>query len=328
MKLGIIGKGSIVKAFLPQLALVEGLEVAALMASPGKAQETADFCAAHGIPRSVKNMEEMRGCGVDTVYVATPNSLHFAHCKTALELGLHVICEKPLCANWTEAKCLAELAKERQLFLFEAITTLHLPNYHQIRQLLPRIGQVKLVQSHFCQYSSRYDAFQQGQIHPVFDSEKAGGALMDLGVYNLFFVMGLFGMPKSVRYLANVDRGIDTSGILTMEYPTFSAACVVAKDCKGSCGSLIQGTRGVIRTALQSSLVGEVRLELNDGTVESYDDGSARIRAVPEFQAFCDAIARQDYGFCYELLEESLNVADVMTRARIQAGILFPCDKT
>ena len=327
MKLGILGKGKIVTEFLPQLAQIGGLEVAALMASPWKEQETAAFCVAHGIPHCAASLEEMIRCGVDTVYVATPNSLHFDHCRTALELGLNVICEKPLCANWAETKALAELAKERKRFLFEAITTLHMPNYHTIRQLLPRVGQVKLVQSHFCQYSSRYDAFMKGEIHPVFDPEKAGGTLLDLGVYNLFFVMGLFGVPESVQYLANVDRGIDTSGILTMEYPAFSAVCVAAKDCKGSCGSLIQGTRGVIRTKLQPSLVGEVRLELYDGTVETYDDGSARYRAVREFQVFADAIDRQDYEFCYALLEESLNVAEVMTRARLQAGINFPCDR-
>ena len=327
MKLGIIGKGNIVKEFLPQLAQVEGLEVVALMGSPGKETEVADFCAAHGIAHCAANLEEMLSWGVDTVYVATPNLFHFAQCKAAMELGLDVICEKPLCANWEETTCLAELAKEKGRFLFEAITTLHLPNFHTIRQLLPRIGQIKLVQSQFCQYSSRYDAFLKGIVHPVFDPEKAGGTLLDLSVYNLFFVMGLFGMPESVQYLANVDRGIDTSGILTMGYPGFAAVCVGAKDCKGTCGCLIQGTNGVISTALQPSLLGEVRLELNDGTVETYDDGSARYRATREFQVFADAIARQDYDFCYETLEKSLAVAKVMNQARAQAGIIFPCDR-
>ena len=326
MKLGIIGKGNIVKEFLPQLAQVEGLEVVALMGSAGKEAEVAAFCAQYGIPKAVATLEEMVRSGVDTVYVATPNSLHHDHCRAALELGLHVICEKPLCANWEQTNQLAELAKEKNLFLFEAITTLHLPNFHTIRRLLPRIGQIKLVQSHFCQYSSRYDAFLGGQVHPVFDPEKAGGTLLDLGVYNLFFVLGLFGMPESVQYLANMDRGVDTSGILTMAYPAFSAVCVAAKDCAGSCGCLIQGTQGLIRTALQPSLLGQIQLELKDGTVETYDDGSARHRAKTEFQVYADAIARQDYEFCHRAMEKSLEVAKVMNQARIQAGIHYPCD--
>lgn len=327
MKLGIIGKGNIVKEFLPQLASVKGLEVVALMGSPGKAQEAAAFCAAHGIAHCVVSLEEMVTLGVDTVYVATPNLFHYVQSKAALELGLDVICEKPMCANREETEALVALAKEKGRFLFEAITTLHYPNYRKIRQLLPRIGQVKLVQSQFCQYSSRYDAFLEGTVHPVFDPEKAGGTLMDLGVYNLFFVIGLFGKPESVQYAANVDRGIDTSGILTMHYPDFSAVCVAAKDCKGGCYSLIQGTKGVIRTKLQPSLIGEVRLELYDGTVETYDDGSARYRAAREFQAFVDAVNGRDFGFCHRHLEQSLHVAEVMTRARWEAGIHFPCDR-
>lgn len=327
MKLGIIGKGMIVQAFLPMLAQVNDLEAVALMASPGKEQETAEFCASHGIPNCVETLEQMKDCGVETVYVASSNSVHFQHCKAALALGLHVICEKPLCSNWEETKQLADLAKEKHLFLFEAITTLHLPNYHKIQELLPRIGQIKLVQSQFCQYSRRYDAFLKGEVHPVFDPEKAGGALMDLGIYNLHFVMGLFGMPKSVQYLANVERGIDISGILTMAYPDFAAVCVAAKDCTGASGCLIQGTQGVIRTALQPSLLGEVRLELRDGTVETYDDGSDRIRAVPEFQVFCDAIKAKDLNFCYQVLEKTLDTAAVLTQARIQAGVVFPCDR-
>ena len=324
---GIIGKGKIVTEFLPQLAQVEGLEVVALMASAGKETETAQFCAEHGISHCVGSLEEMCRLGVDTAYVATPNSLHFSHCKAALELGLNVICEKPMCANFAETKTIADLAKEKNLFLFEAITTLHLPNFHTIRQLLPRIGEIKLVQSHFCQYSSRYDAFAKGEIHPVFDPQKAGGTLLDLGVYNLFFVMGLFGMPESVQYLANVDRGIDTSGILTMKYPDFAAVCVAAKECAGNSGCLIQGTLGVIRTQLQPSRLGEIRLELNDGTMETCIDDADQRRAEMEFKIFADAIARRDYDFCYGLLEKSLEVAQVMTQARLQAGVIFPCDE-
>ena len=327
MKLGIIGKGNIVKEYLPQLRGVEGLDVVALMGSPGKEQEAAAFCREHGISHCAESLEEMVSLGVDTVYVASPNLFHFEQSKAALELGLDVICEKPLCANFAQTKALAGLAKEKGRFLFEAITTLHYPNYRTIRRWLPRIGQIKLVQSQFCQYSSRYDAFQRGVIHPVFDPEKAGGTLVDLGVYNLFFVVGLFGKPESVQYLANVDRGIDTSGILTMGYPGFSAVCVAAKDCAGNSGCLIQGTKGVIRTGLQPSRLGEVRLELNDGTVETCTDDADQRRAEMEFQIFADAISRQDYDFCYGLLEKSLEVAQVMTEARIQAGIVFPCDK-
>ena len=77
---------------------------------------------------------------------------------------------------------------------------------------------------------------------------------------------------------------------------------------------------------MQPSLLGQIQLELKDGTVETYDDGSARHRAKTEFQVYADAIARQDYEFCRRAMEKSLEVAKVMNRARIQAGVHYPCD--
>ena len=125
---------------------------------------------------------------------------------------------------------LVELARHKKVFLFEAVTTQYLENYAKIRELLPRVGTVKLVQCNFSQYSSRYDAFCEGRVASSFDPACAGGALMDLGVYNVSYIVGLFGEPNQVHYIANIERGIDTSGILTMEYSGFKAVSMAAKD--------------------------------------------------------------------------------------------------
>lgn len=324
MNLGIIGKGKIVQEFLPHLKQVEGLTLTALMGSPGKEAEAAAFCAAHAILHTAETPEDFLRLGVDTVYVATPNLLHFDYCRRALELGLHVICEKPMCTTAREVEILRDLAEEKGLLLFEAITTLHYSAYAQIRRWLPQIGRVKLVQSQFSQYSSRYDAFLRGQVLPAFDPAMAGGALMDLGVYNLHFVLGLFGMPRSWQYLANVDRGIDTSGILTLKYPEFVAVCIAAKDSKGTCGCVIQGEKGIIRVEMAPSLLGEVRLQRNDGTEETFYSDETRLRAAREFAVFAGAIAGRDLAFRDEMLEKTLAVTRVTESARQQAGIRFP----
>ena len=111
-----------------------------------------------------------------------------------------MILEKPFTVTYEEAKKLAELARAKGLVLFEAITNQYNANYEKVRELLPGLGDVKIVQLNFSQYSSRYEAFKQGNIAPVFDAAKAGGALMDLNVYNSHFVVGLFGEPKAVHY--------------------------------------------------------------------------------------------------------------------------------
>ena len=74
-------------------------------------------------------------------------------------------------------------------------------------------------------------------------------------------------------------------------------------------------------------MVGEVIIHFNDGTEEKFDDQYAFNRLIPEFIAFVQAINTNDYKHCYQKLDESINVSEIMTKARIEAGIVFPCDK-
>lgn len=327
MRLGIVGAGAMVAEFLEHAApRVPGLEVVGLLARTRSVEPARALAARTGVPLVTDSLDELCAEGIDTVYVAVPNAAHVEHARAALERGLHVIVEKPMTSTVEEAQELAQLARSRGLFLFEAVTTLHLAAFAQVRAWLPRIGDVKLVQSQYSQYSRRYDAFRAGEVLPAFDPAQSGGALMDLGLYNLHFVLGLFGEPESSVYTANVERGIDTSGVLVLRYPGFVATCTAAKDSAGPQGGLIQGTGGRITTSLSPNLVGAVRLELADGTVETVDDGLAGDRLVTEFGAFVRAVAQDDRASAAAWLESSLAVSRVQTAARRAAGVRFPAD--
>ena len=259
--------------------------------------------------------------------MALPNLLHTAYTRAALEAGRNVIVEKPLAPCAAEAVQLADLARKKGLFLFEAVTTLYMENYHKLRQLLPRVGPVKLVQCNFSQYSSRYDAFCAGQVAPVFDPNQAGGALMDLAVYNISYLVGLFGEPQQVHYTANVERGIDTSGILTMDYRSFKAVSIAAKDCAAPPRYVIQGTRGYLLQKSTANFCGPFTLHLNDGKEEHFSLNGKRPRCAAEFEAFARAIDAGDQEMCSGMLDTSLAVSRVLTVARKDAGIRFPCDR-
>ena len=235
--------------------------------------------------------------------------------------------EKPLAPCASEAAALSALAHRKGCFLFEAVTTQYLENYRKLRQLLPRVGQVKLVQCNFSQYSSRYDAFCAGQTAPVFDPQQAGGALMDLAVYNVSYIVGLFGEPQQVHYAANVEKGIDTSGILTMDYRSFKAVSIAAKDCAAPPRYVIQGTRGYLLQKSTANFCGPVTLHLNDGREEHFSLNGKRPRCAAEFEIIAHAIAAGDQELCSGMLETSLAVSRVLTAARQSAGIKFPCDK-
>ena len=326
MKLGIVGSGKIVQEFLPWLASSPVFEVAALCSTQRSAGKAAALCAQYGVPLHVTDYSQLLAA-VDVVYIALPNLLHTAYAKAALEAGRHVIVEKPLAPCASEAAALSALAHRKGCFLFEAVTTQYLENYRKLRQLLPRVGQVKLVQCNFSQYSSRYDGFCAGQTAPVFDPQQAGGALMDLGVYNVSYIVGLFGEPQQVHYAANLERGIDTSGILTMDYRSFKAVSIAAKDCAAPPRYVIQGTRGYLLQKSTANFCGPVTLHLNDGREEHFSLNGKRPRCAAEFEVIAHAIATGDQELCSGMLETSLAVSRVLTAARQTAGIKFPCDK-
>ena len=326
MKLGIVGSGKIVQEFLPWLASSPAFEVAALCSTQRSAGKAAALCAQYGVPLHVTDYSQLLAA-VDVVYIALPNLLHTAYAKAALEAGRHVIVEKPLAPCASEAAALSALAHRKGCFLFEAVTTQYLENYRKLRQLLPRVGQVKLVQCNFSQYSSRYDAFCAGQTAPVFDPQQAGGALMDLAVYNVSYIVGLFGEPQQVHYAANVEKGIDTSGILTMDYRSFKAVSIAAKDCAAPPRYVIQGTRGYLLQKSTANFCGPVTLHLNDGREEHFSLNGKRPRCAAEFEIIAHAIAAGDQELCSGMLETSLAVSRVLTAARQSAGIKFTCDK-
>ena len=231
MKLGILGTGMIVREFLPWLAGEDSpFTVQALCSTQRSAPAAAELCEQYHIPQHTTNYFELLQW-VDVVYLAVPNNQHARYAKVALEAGKHVIVEKPMAVNALQAEELACLARRKKVFLFEAMTTQYLENYNKIRELLPRIGTVKLVQCNFSQYSSRYDAFCAGETLPIhefhhWDSTANGTAFTacknekmqwECGFANENFYAGFphlywAGTPLPGRFVRAAERYSKTKG--------------------------------------------------------------------------------------------------------------------
>lgn len=326
MKLGIIGTGTIIEEFLPHLKKMEQINVKALCSTTRSFSKAQQMCETYQIPECFDRIEQLLLSDIDTVYVALPNDLHYEITLQVLRAKKNAIVEKPFASNLTEIEHMITVAKENQCFLFEAITTIHLPNYKKIAELLPTIGQIKLVSANFSQYSSRYDAFMQGEIKPVFDPLKSGGVMMDLQSYNIWYMLGLFGLPEMIQYEANVEKGIDTSGMLTMKYPNFIASLIAAKDSTAPARYLIQGTKGYILQETTANICGKVTVAYTNGSKDEYDENKSAARMYYEFERFEEIISKQDTKTMFDLLEMSKDVAIIQTKARMQAKIIFPAD--
>lgn len=316
MKLAILGTGKIVEEVLPVLKEINGIELSAILSTPRSIEKAEKLAELYAISQSSSDYDSiLANPDVDTVYVALPNHLHYDYAKKALLAGKHVICEKPFTLTLAEFEDLAKIAEQKNRILLEAITNQYLGNFASIKANLAKLGDIKIVECNYSQYSSRYDAFKRGEIAPAFDPAKGGGALRDLNIYNIHLVVGLFGKPERVQYLANMERGVDTSGILIMDYGNFKAACIGAKDCSADIKSTIQGNKGSIAVLGPTNRMPELSLSLNGQSMTMINENSLNHRMHDEFVAFQAIIEHEDMTATKLALDHSHLVMEVLDQA-------------
>ena len=245
MKVGIVGNGMIVPIAIEAMLRAEIKVTALWCRNEAKGKPIVEK---YQIQNQYTDYHAfLNDDSFDTVYIGLTNALHYQYARDAILARKHVIVEKPFTISTAEAKELHTLALEHECMLFEAILSRYSKNYEHLKDELQKIGKIKLIQANYSKYSSRYDEFRKGTITPTFDKAYGGGALMDLNVYNIHFVVGLFGLPKKVQYYPNLaENGVDTSGILIMEYPDFQAICTAAKDSTSDPFVIIQAEDGTI----------------------------------------------------------------------------------
>lgn len=205
---GILATGGIAGGFARGLALLPDAELAAVASRDlGRAE---GFAAEHGAPGTTRAYgsyaELVADPGVDVVYVATPHALHHANAMLALDAGKPVLCEKAFTMTAHEAEDLVRVARERRLFLMEAMWMRCNPVIRRLKQLADRgdLGRVLQVRADLGFLVERPET------HRLLAPELGGGALLDMGVYPLTFAHLLLGDPDQVEAVAVMSpTGID-----------------------------------------------------------------------------------------------------------------------
>lgn len=224
---GVIGPGGIANRFAGALAAVPGARLAAVFArDAAKGQAFADQWQQPGQPARVTTTltDLLADPTVDAVYIATPHSHHGEYVRAALLAGKPVLCEKPLVTSLEEGQALIALARERGVFLMEALWTRFLPAYELAAKLLRdgAIGELRAMSSTFC-FSSAYDP-----AHRNWNPALAGGSLWDIGIYNLAVTRwvlqqmngGVCPEPLHIDVAATLaPTGVDASVCATLHFP-------------------------------------------------------------------------------------------------------------
>lgn len=325
IRLGTIGSGAIVHSILDNVKVTDGIRLVAVFSRSEEKGKT--LAAEYGADHVYTDMDTFLADDVvNFVYIATPNLLHYGQVKKALLAGKNVICEKPFCTKAAQAQELVALAKERHLFLVEAVPTAFLPNFEILKRELPKIGKVKLVLGNYSRYSARYDQLLRGEVPNVFDPACGAGCLMDLNFYNVYLNIALFGKPRDAVYYPNIYPGLaDTSGIMMMCYDGFVSQSTGAKDTWGVNSFQIEGEKGYIYIKDGSNGIAEVRV-VTKTSDETFNSQPNPDRWFYEVQNLTKLVLADDYNAIYERLDVMLDVVSTLESSRKKAGILFPGD--
>lgn len=336
MKIGTIGSGFIVHTILSKVAVTEGIECVAVYS---RTYETGRKLADEfGVDKVYTDLDGL--CSdpeVEFVYIASPNSLHYQHVKKALEHGKHVLCEKPFVPTGAEAEELISLAKEKNLYLFEMITTLYHPHFTWIKDHMQELGQLQMINATYCQYSSRYDVLKAGQQTNIFDPEFKTGCLMDINVYNIYLTVALLGMPDRVEYFAGkFENGIDTHGTVMLQYGNVTCQCTGAKDTLCENSVQIMGDKGYLHVTPGAGNLRTVKLVRRSAEDAGPVGNNSRSKGANreevdltedqwfyEVQTISRLVAQENKELCYRNLEISQMVAQVLEQARKSAGMSF-----
>jgi dihydrodiol dehydrogenase / D-xylose 1-dehydrogenase (NADP) len=305
---GILATGLIAETFTKDLLVdpsTRGVHdikhtvvAAASSSSKSRAEEFLRNVSAPSSAKAYGSYEELvQDDNIDIVYIATPHSHHYQNALLALEAGRNVLCEKAFTVNAAQAKKLVGLAREKNLFLMEAVWTRYFPLSIYVRDTITsgKIGHVSRVFAENSKTNDPEAAFPDNK-HRLVNRDLAGGALLDLGIYSLTWVFQTLyttqkaGTAKPPSVVSAVTKypptGVDERTSILLVFPrptdlggdahgiaTTGFRATADTDGKGTSGPAVRimGSKGEIQVWPPIFRPTKTRLVLTDGTTEVKD---------------------------------------------------------
>ncbi len=289
-------------------------------------QQQADaFVADYPCKLTFTSLDELANSSeIDAVYIASPNALHCEQAMLFMSHGKHVICEKPMCSNLREAEAMIACARQHQVVLFEAFKTASLPTFLQLQKTLPQLGKLRKALFNYCQYSSRYQRYLDGENPNTFNPRWSNGSIMDIGYYCLASAVALWGAPQQVKAQASLlESGVDAHGVVVLSYGDFDVTLLHSKVSDSVIPSEIQGEAGSL-VIEKISECQQLRFIPRGGESLNLMQPQHINTMLYEAQAFAQRVENGEVE--HPALETSRITAQLLTEIRRQTGVVFPAD--
>jgi scyllo-inositol 2-dehydrogenase (NADP+) len=321
IKWGILGSGWIARKFADALAVAQNCE---LYAIGSRTQTQADlFANDYPVSRAYGSYEELvQDKDIDVVYIATPHNLHLENTLLALNNGKHVLCEKPMGVNLRETNQMYGVAAEKNLFLMEAMWSRFLPHIIKAKELIDAevIGDVRLLTATFCIRS------ENGPQHRHYNIDLCGGTILDIGIYNIFLSLFLFGKPENFSASATLsEQGIDTNCSCSFVYPEQKMSVMYSSFLADpEIVASIHGTKGSIELEHLWFCPGALKLKNKNGNdqIFSFDVKGNGYEFEAEEVAKCLLAGKTQSQLWTP--DDSRLLSEMMDKIREQCGVVYP----
>ncbi|MDQ6715100.1 MAG: Gfo/Idh/MocA family oxidoreductase [Actinomycetota bacterium] len=323
LRWGIIAPGGIANKFAEAVhGFTAGSVVAVGSRDEGRA---AQFAQRHGIPRSYGGYEQLaEDDEVQAVYVASPHSGHLDHALLAIRAGKHVLIEKALARNSGEVEEIFTAAQEAGVFVMEAMWTRHLPHIAWVRDRIAS-GAVGDIITATADHGQSLDLPAE---HRLKNPDLAGGAILDLGVYPVSFVVDLLGAPVEVTALGRLtETGVDGHVTMVLGYGGRTIAQVdTTLWTKTPTMAVVSGTEGSLEIDGDFYQPNTVRLRRADRDRTVVEEWDGRVENGFQFEAaeVARCVSAGDHESERMTWDSSRAVMSVMDEARRQVGVRYP----
>jgi predicted dehydrogenase len=317
---GVLGPGAIAAGFADAMEMVKGGEIVAVAS---RARERADaYGDRYGVATRYGDYAALaEDPHVDVVYVATPHSRHADDTITMLRAGKHVLCEKPFALDAAQAQRMVDEARDRGLFLMEAIWSRFLPAYRALVDVVEsgRIGEPLLVEADF--------GFRRplDPDHRLFRADLGGGGLLDLGIYPLQLCTLLLGPVEDVVAEGVVgETGVDEAVAAVLRHGHGGLGVIkAALRINLTCTARVSGAEGAIEIPALMHCPNGIRVLSSAGVDDvdaSYAGNGLRFEIDEVHRCLADGRTESDVM----PLDETLALARTLDDIRHQIGLVFP----
>ncbi|NLS11966.1 Gfo/Idh/MocA family oxidoreductase [Vibrio sp. SM6] len=318
---GIIAPGRIAHNFAKALTVVPNARLYAVASS--NRERAQAFSQTYACNRIYDNYQALiDDPNVDAIYIANPHRFHFEWAMRCLLANKPVLCEKPLTVTAKQTQTLIELAKQQNTFLMEAVWTRFLPAWRQVSTWLSekRIGELNVLRSSFSFKATRDDNDR------LFNKDLAGGALLDVGIYNL--TMSQFALQREPEtILANGligKTGVDERTSVILNYNGISSEFTCGLNCTLENQFILYGDKGSITIPTPFWAATQAILRV-DGEPECMIELPFRATGFEyQIEEVMHCIARGELQSNIMPWQDSLNTMKTMDAIRAQIGLDYP----